>query len=166
VPRALADTGAGPSVVTTELLLILPIDASVIRDYDDINTNVCGPDGRALTTAGHATIVFTLAGLACRHRFLVVEGSSMVLLGNDFLHSRGATINLSITGPCSMTLLTGEDDRKAHNVPVTTIPPGEERPMALTLSEEPKALAPTTKTEAGLPPLERPAFSTPIQPLD
>jgi len=43
-----------------------------------------------------------------------------------------------------MTLLTGEDDRKAHNVPVTTIPPGEERPMALTLSEGPKALAPTT----------------------
>jgi len=38
--------------------------------------------------------------------------------------------------------------------------------MALTLSEEPKALAPTTKTEAGLPPLERPDFSTPIQPLD
>jgi len=126
----------------------------------------CGPDGRALTTAGHATIVFTLAGLACRHRFLVVEGSSMVLLGNDFLHSRGATINLSITGPCSMTLLTGEDDRKAHNVPVTTIPPGEERPMALTLSEEPKALAPTTKPETSLPPLERPDFSTPIQPLD
>jgi len=90
----------------------------------------------------------------------------MVLLGNDFLHSRGATINLSITGPCSMTLLTGEDDRKAHNVPVTTIPPGEERPMALTLSEEPKALAPTTKTEADLPPLEMPDFSTPIQPLD
>jgi len=90
----------------------------------------------------------------------------MVLLGNDFLHSRGATINLSITGPCSMTLLTGEDDRKAHNILVTTIPPGEERPMALTLSEEPKALAPTTKTEAGLPPLERPDFSTPIQPLD
>jgi len=48
----------------------------------------------------------------------------MVLLGNKFLHSRRATINLSITGPCSMTLLTGEDDRKAHNVPVTTIPPG------------------------------------------
>jgi len=67
-------------------------------------------------------MVFTLAGLACRHHFLVVEGSSMVLLGNDFLHSRGTTINLSITGPCSMTLLTGEDDRKAHNVLVTTIP--------------------------------------------
>jgi len=166
VPRALADTGAGPSVITTELLLSLPIDASAIRDYDETNTNVCGPDGRALTTAGHATIVFTLVGLACRHRFLVVEGSSMVLLGNDFLHSRGDTINLSISGPCSMTLLAGEDDRKAHNVPVTTIPPGEERPMALTLSEEPKALAPTTKTETSLPPLERPDFSTPIQPLD
>jgi len=166
VPRALADTCAGPSVVTTELLLSLPVDASVIHDYDETNTNVCGPDGRALTTAGHATIVFTLAGLACRHRFLVVEGSSMVLLGNNFLHSRGATITLSIAGPCSMTLLTGEDDRKAHTVPVTTIPPGEERPMALTLPEEPKALAPTTKTEAGLPPLERPDFSTPIRPLD
>jgi len=49
-----------------------------------------------------------------------------------------------------MTLLTGEGDRKAHNVPVTTIPPGEERPMALTLSEEPKALALTTKPEASL----------------
>ena len=107
MPRALADTCAGPSVVTTELLSSLPVDASVIRDYDDTNTNVCGPGGRALATAGHATIVFTLAGLACRHRFLVVEGSSMVLLGNDFLHSRGATVNLSITGPCSMTLLTG-----------------------------------------------------------
>ena len=43
-PGLLADTGAGPSVVTTELLLNLPIDASVIRDYDDTNTNVCGPD--------------------------------------------------------------------------------------------------------------------------
>jgi len=153
VPRALADTGAGPSVDTTELLSSLPTDASVIRDYDETNTHVCGPDGRALTTAGHATIVFTLAGLACRHRFLVVEGSSMVLLGNDFLHSRGATINLSIPGPCSMTLLTRQDDRKAHTVPVTTIPPGGERLMALTLSEEPKALAPTTKMELIFRPL-------------
>ena len=49
LPRALADTGAGPSVVTTGLLENLPKDASVTRDYRGPNPNACGPDGRALT---------------------------------------------------------------------------------------------------------------------
>ena len=182
VPRALADTGAGPSVITTEQINLLPRDASVTRDYIDANPNVCGPDGRTLTTDGHATIVFTLSGLACRHRFLVLEGAPMILLGNDFLHCRGATIHLSNKGPCSMTLLTTDDGREGHSVPVTTLSPGEEKPMALTLTEE-TALAPSTEAgedlpplntrtveqalvEGDLPPLNRPVFSTPIEPLD
>jgi len=75
-----------------------------------------------------------------------------------------------------MTLLTTDDGREGHSVPVTTLSPGEEKPMALTLTEEP-ALAPSTEAgedlpplntrtveqalvEGYLPPLNRPVFST------
>jgi hypothetical protein len=162
VPKALADTGAGPSVITTDLIALMPKDASIDMDHLDPNPNVCGADGNQLTTHGHATIVFALAGLACRHRFLVIEGAPMLLLGNDFLHSRDANIQLSKDGPSSMILRSQINGRDGHSVPVTTVFSAGERPQALTIDTAPKI----TKNENTLPPLEKPMFRQPIKPLD
>ena len=98
VRRTLADTGAGPSIVTTGLLNTLPADAVVSRDFTADTGVVVGPSGEPLTRRGVATIVFDLDGMPCRHRFLVVEGKALLLLGNDFLDAWKASINLNEDG--------------------------------------------------------------------
>jgi hypothetical protein len=164
VTRALADTGAGPSVITTELLDALSRDVSVDLDYLDPHPNVCGADGMPLMTHGHATIVFALAGLAYRHRFLVIKGSPMLLLGNDFLHSHDANIQLSRDGPCRMILRSQTNGRAGHVVPVTTVLSVVDRPQALTIDTTPPP--PPTGFDT-LPPRreEKPQFG-PLPPLD
>lgn len=95
ITRALADTGAGPSVITTGILDTLPPDACVTRDRHAYGDPVSGADGTLLRTEGYADVIFSLSGLPCRHRFLVVVGAPMLILGNDFLQPRSASIHLS-----------------------------------------------------------------------
>ena len=106
VRKALEDTGAGPSVITTKLLELLPADACVYRDLKAKPMPAAGPDGRLLVQYGTATLIFQLAGVACRHSFLVIEGEPMLLLGNGFLVARKAVISLdtSQTGLASVEL--------------------------------------------------------------
>jgi hypothetical protein len=104
VPRTLADTGAGPSVITTELLDALPSDACVQRDYDAAVGELVGPDGKPLQTHGHATVIFWLNGLSCVHCFLVMSGKPMLLLGIDFLKGRKAVIYLNEADKSFFTL--------------------------------------------------------------
>ena len=85
VNSTLADTGAGPSVVTTSLLSSLPNDACVERLPQAVVTPLHGPDGLPLITRGKARIVFSVGGFLFRHTFMVIEGNPMLLLGNDFL---------------------------------------------------------------------------------
>jgi hypothetical protein len=87
VLKVLADSGAGPSVITTELLAMLPYDACVSREHDSEEHATYGPDGKPLRTHGHAVITFQVNQIAYKHRFLVVEGAPLMLLGNDFLDS-------------------------------------------------------------------------------
>jgi hypothetical protein len=90
-----ADTGAGPSVITKSLLDSLPDDACAVRTRDDQPLQpITGPDGSPLIPRGHVALVFSISGVTFRHRFLVIEGNPMLLLGNDFLASHAAIISL------------------------------------------------------------------------
>ena len=104
VPRCLADTGAGPSIITTELLAQLPAD-SVTRDPAAATEPLNGPDGKPLRLHGTADIRFDLDGTACRHTFIVCAGSPLMILGNDFLSPREATIVYTGDGEGEITLL-------------------------------------------------------------
>ena len=112
VAKALADTGAGPSVVTTELLALLPNDACVHRDTDSQCRTTQGPNGKPLTTHGFATLVFQIGERTYRHRFTVIEGKPLLLLGNDFLDAHRAVINLN------------EDSRGGGSIALTDIVKG------------------------------------------
>ena len=94
--RTLPDTGAVPSVVTTGLLAQLPADALVSRHRESATYAVEGPSGSPLTSQGHATIVFDIDGKAYRHKFLVIEGKPLFILGGDFMEPWKAKLELNI----------------------------------------------------------------------
>ena len=75
---------------------------------------VIRPDGNPLRVRGYTTIVFSLARVEFRHRFLIVDGAPMLLLGNDFLGAHAACINLSAAadGDSCLTLTAGS--RRIH----------------------------------------------------
>jgi hypothetical protein len=92
----LADTDAGPSVVTQSLLDLLPEDACISRsDTEHPPFPVRGPDGSPLITRGHVHLSFSVSEIPFRHQFLVIEGHPMLLLGNDFLAAHAAVISLN-----------------------------------------------------------------------
>eukprot|EP00962_Isochrysis_galbana_P000812 scaffold237_cov117-Isochrysis_galbana.AAC.2 len=83
INTTLADTGAGPSVVTTTLLASLPDDACISREEQEQTLDaIAGPDGSPLIPRGHVSLVFSISGVPFRHRFLIIEGNPMLLLGN------------------------------------------------------------------------------------
>ena len=96
VRKALGDSGAGPSVITTKLLELLPADACVYRDLKAKPLPAAGPDGRLLVQHGTATLIFQLAGVACRHSFLVVEGAASQSEGTAL---NAAPIGLGVDTP-------------------------------------------------------------------
>ena len=104
VAKTLMDTGAGPSCITTQLLAMFPTDACVERESNSEQKQTNGPDGKPLRTHGHAVIVFYLNGTYYKHRFLVVEGKPLLLLGNDFLDAYKADIRYSDEGRGVLTL--------------------------------------------------------------
>ena len=125
VRKSLADSGAGPSVLTTELLAALPDDACVNRDTDSEVPPTNGPDGKPLRTHGHATVIFDLGGVHYRHRFLVVEGAPLLILGNDFMDAYSANIQYGREGE-SRGVLTLQTRRRGqphvHSLEVTVDP--------------------------------------------
>ena len=79
--RVLADTGAAPSVITTQMLERLPRNSCVSRNANGKVGRLNGPNGKALITDGTATIDFELGETPCRHQFSVIEGRPLLLLG-------------------------------------------------------------------------------------
>eukprot|EP00962_Isochrysis_galbana_P046552 scaffold18765_cov131-Isochrysis_galbana.AAC.1 len=74
----------------------LPDDACISREEQEQKLDaIAGPDGSPLIPRGHVSLVFSISGVPFRHRFLVIEGNPMLLLGNDFLASHAAVISLS-----------------------------------------------------------------------
>ena len=122
VHKALSDTGAAPSVVTLELLAELPKDACVSRDpRADTGGRLNGPDGLPLITRGTATIVMDVAGVPIRHEFIVIEGSPLMIFGNDFHLKYRANIQISdSTDGSSVTLtLAHQGKTTTHRVAAT-----------------------------------------------
>ena len=122
--KVLADTGAAPSIVTTELLEKLPKDCRLSRDpYANVGP-LNGADGRPLVTLGKVRIDFLLGKTRCRHEFTVVQGKPLILLGNDFLVPRNAEIHLNTDGKGNGLIKLTSDlsggRRKEHSFQVTS----------------------------------------------
>ena len=124
ISRALIDTGAGPSVITTELLAALPKDCCVFRDTEDHGPPLTSADGRPLRQAGSARVFFLLGDTPCRHDFYVVEGAPLLLIGNDFMVPRRAQVQLNDDGSglVSFTSPLPSGKSVSHSVAVTTQP--------------------------------------------
>jgi hypothetical protein len=124
VNTTLADTGAGPSVVTTSLLDTLPDDVCMTRSFDERPTGtILGPDGSPLIARGCAHLTFSLSGTLFRHKFLVIKGNPMLLLGNDFLAVHIANIKLNCNGDEGTILLSSATcEGKETHVKVSTGP--------------------------------------------
>ena len=98
VDDVLADTGAAPSLITTELLEQLPADCLTARDQEASVAPINGADGTPLRLRGTVVLTFQLHGTACRHQFSVIEGRPLLILGTDFLAPRHAVIRMNIDG--------------------------------------------------------------------
>ena len=98
VSRAMADPGASTSLVTTGMLAKLPADCCLSRDPSAEVVPLNGANGRPLVTNGTVKMQFTLDDQQCQHTFTVVEGTPLLLLGNDFLTPRKARINMNEDG--------------------------------------------------------------------
>ena len=130
VDSSLTDTGAGPSIIGTTILSKMPSDACVYRVSRNtaIDANLMGPDSKPLVTRGTINLVFTLDGHPFQHKFIVVQGGDLLLLGNDFL----AMYNASVTpldphsGDDSGTLeidVTTRGTKRRHQLTVSCKPP-------------------------------------------
>jgi hypothetical protein len=64
------------------------------------------PDGSPLIARGYAHLTFSLSGTLFRHKFLVIEGNPMLLLGSDFLAAHAANIKLNCNGDEGTILLS------------------------------------------------------------
>ena len=82
----IADPGASPSAIGQRLLHSLPPDA-VVKHMPMMPhmSPVFGPGGERLLMLGTVTIVFTVEGHPYTHRFQVVEGGYLYILGNDLV---------------------------------------------------------------------------------
>ena len=124
VHRALADTGAGPSIITTEMLdalLASHCDACVRRNRGSaqVRKDVVGANGAPLVQRGTVTVEFTLSGRAFSHDFLLVDGAPLLILGNDFLTTWISDISLrSSSGHVDIEHPTG-----VVRTPLSTAPP-------------------------------------------
>ena len=93
VRYSLSDTGAGPSIIASALLNELP--DKVTDRFEPVPSHVAGDvagaDGNLLVILGTVVLTFHLGGRLFEHKFQVVEGGQLLILGNDFLAShRGA----------------------------------------------------------------------------
>ena len=89
-PAAMGDSGAAISLVGTELLKLLPPDAVVKFRWarSQISKNVCGPNGEPLVILGEVELLLTISRVPFRHKFWIVLGGDLLLLGADFMAPR------------------------------------------------------------------------------
>ena len=89
-PAAMGDSGAAVSLIGTELLKILPPDAVVKFRWSQgrVSTNVCGPNGEPLAILGEVDLLLTISRIPFRHKFQIVLGGDLLLMGADFMAPR------------------------------------------------------------------------------
>jgi hypothetical protein len=125
-PYALADTGAGPSIVTTGFLDQAPRDCVKSRNRSAEVGRILGADGQPLVTEGTISLAFDLDGHPCCHDFVVACGKPLILIGTDFLSPRKAVIHMNTNGQgdghidLESTTVHGRTVR--HQVAVSTKP--------------------------------------------
>ena len=90
--NCICDSGAGPSVLTTEFIYNLPSDVSM-RRVSAKQMVIRGADGKALQVAGIVRVLFTVCGYPYEHTFRVLRGPPVLILGNDFLAPLHASIH-------------------------------------------------------------------------
>ena len=101
--RSLPDSGAAPSILTTGMLAEMP--AECVTYYpNEQHTPLDAAGGTPLILKGTARLRFAMDGVPCSHDFTVVEGKPLILLGNDFLSPRRASITYDGEGDGTMTL--------------------------------------------------------------
>lgn len=125
INRVLADTGAGPSIITTEFLAQLPNSVVLGRSQESYATPIHGADGAPLAQHGTAILSFLLGDTPCKHNFTVVEGAPLLLLGTDFLDPRSATIAMNVDGEGSGRLTLTSSTKRGlvtHTAETTTVP--------------------------------------------
>ena len=138
--KVLADTGAAPSVITTQMLEQLPRDCCIEREANAPVGPLNGANGKALVTFGTETIEFNLGSTPCRHRFVVIQGRPLVLLGNDFLVPRRAQIHLNSDGKGGGCVKLQSQDSEGgsllHEFEVSTCPRSVAPVYAVTVGED------------------------------
>lgn len=89
--RAVVDSGAGPSVVRTDLL---PVGWEEYADPGPRRTRVSDASGQLLKIRGEVTLTIYVGGQPMRHEFLVVKGLSVpLILGWDFQRAHVESIS-------------------------------------------------------------------------
>ena len=126
--NVLADTGAAPSIITTELLAQLPKECVRERNEHLQPFRVNGANGQPLCQRGTVALALYLGRMACEQTFIVVEGAPLMILGNDFLSSRRAEIKLNVEGDGEGVIQLSSVNParpqhvQTHEVRVTTAP--------------------------------------------
>lgn len=163
IQMAIADSGAGPSIVSQSVLNQLPKGVAVrtVKGFEPCSIPVEDANGGALHFTGQVEIHFLLDGMAYNHIFTVNEGGDLLLLGNDFLCAHQATIHLGEC--CCLTLphstLSGG---KRHRVRLDTT---LKTPSLETESESSEPESGSKQIAAiALPKLDENETSSPITP--
>ena len=89
-PAAMGDSGAAISLIGTELLQRLPPDAVVKFSWarSKVSGDVCGPNGEPLAILGEVDLLLTISRVPFRHKFQIVLGGDLLLMGADFMAPR------------------------------------------------------------------------------
>ena len=89
-PAAMGDSGAAISLIGTELLKRLPPDAVVKFSWakSKVSGDVCGPNGEPLAILGEVDLLLTISRVPFRHKFQIVLGGDLLLMGADFMAPR------------------------------------------------------------------------------
>ena len=97
ISDALQDSGAGPSVLGSDLINQLPNNACLkwITRSAEVGDDLVGADGNPLVILGTVVVLFTMSGYPFRHPFTVIQGGNLLLIGNDFTALYEATITLT-----------------------------------------------------------------------
>ena len=144
----MADTGAFTSVITDGMIQTLPPDAVLEWEARPprcmTDSDARGVGGVRLVILGYAIIVFYLGGKLFRHRFMVVEGDPIFILGNDFL------------GKCKAKVVSSTDEGSGA---VQLYHQKTESWVTVGLMPNPEPSAPRLRPRVGL--VNRPAETEP-----
>ena len=100
VRYCIGDTGAGISVLAAGLAKLLPPSelGCISPAPSHIQNGVVAADGKPLVILGTVQLTFYLGGRLFRHKFQVVEGGDLLILGNDFIAAHKGSVHPRLIG--------------------------------------------------------------------